>query len=121
MKAVLDSDVLIDFLQGVEAARAELNRYSQPCYSVISWLELMCGAESDAERASVETLLNSLYRIDLTLKIARIAVLERQGSGLKLPDAIVLATADAEGCILVTRNTKDFDPHDPRVRFPYTL
>jgi predicted nucleic acid-binding protein len=38
---------------------------------------------------------------------------------LKLPDAIILASADCEGCILVTRNTTDIDPRDPRVRIPY--
>jgi len=38
-----------------------------------------------------------------------------------LPDAIILASADCEGCIMVTRNSKDFDPGDPRVRIPYTL
>lgn len=39
--------------------------------------------------------------------------------GSKVP--IGLTTADTEGCILVTRNTKDFDRSDPRVRFPYSL
>jgi predicted nucleic acid-binding protein len=49
------------------------------------------------------------------------AVDERKQSRLKLPDAIILASADCEGCILVTRNTKDFSKDDPRVRFPYSL
>ncbi|MFY8099337.1 MAG: PIN domain-containing protein [Allorhizobium sp.] len=47
------------------------------------------------------------------------AALRAQYRHLKLPDAIVLATADREGCILVTRNAKDFDPNDPRIRLPY--
>ena len=48
MKAVLDSDVLIDFLQGVDAAAVEISRYDDPCYSVVSWMEVMTGAENDA-------------------------------------------------------------------------
>ena len=119
MKAVIDSDVLIDFLQGVSAAAIEIDRYDDPCYSVISWMEVMAGADSDAERFAVETLFESLRRIDLSADIARRAVELRKQLRLKLPDAIVLATADREGCILVTRNAKDFDSSDPRGRIPY--
>ena len=62
-----------------------------------------------------------MREIELSRKIAEIAVEERRKRGLKLPDAVILASADSEGCILVTRNTKDFDSSDPRVRFPYSL
>jgi len=119
MKAVIDSDVLIDFLQGLDAAAAEIDRYEDPCYSVISWMEVMIGAETDAERFAAETLFDSLRRIELSAQIATRAVDLRRTLRLKLPDAIVLATADREGCILVTRNAKDFDPNDPRIRLSY--
>ena len=119
MKAVIDSDVLIDFLQGLDAAAAEIDRYDDPCYSVISWMEVMIGAETDAERFAAETLFDSLHRIELSAEIARKAVDLRRTLRVKLPDAIVLETADRECCILVTRNANDFDPHDPRIRIPY--
>lgn len=121
MKAVIDSDVLIDYLQGVDAAKAELEQYDRPLYSVISWMELMCGAGSQSERTAVECLLDSMQRVDLDLNIARKAVEFRKKRKLKLPDAIILATADQEGCILVTRNSKDFGRQDPRIRIPYAV
>ncbi len=121
MKAVVDSDVLIDYLQGIPAAREELARYQRPLYSIISFMELLAGARTDAERQAAEALLGSLGRVELTEIVARRAVELRQALRLKLPDAIVLASAEIEGCILVTRNTKDFPPNDPRVRFPYVL
>lgn len=121
MKAVFDSDILIDYLQGSPKARREINRYSQPLYSIISWMEVMCGADTDAEKESADALFRSLESISLSPAVAQKAVEERKKLGLKLPDAIILATADCEGCILVTRNTKDFDKRDPRVRFPYSL
>lgn len=121
MKAVFDSDILIDFLQGSPAARAELNRYSHPLYSIVSWMEVLCGAETEEETEAAESLFRSMEGVALSPKIARKAVEERKKLRLKLPDAIILATADCEGCILVTRNTKDFDQSDPRVRFPYSL
>lgn len=119
MKAVIDTDMLIDFLQGLDAAASPIDRYDDACYSLISWMEVMIVAETDAERYAAETLFESMRRVELSAEIARRAVDLRRMLRLKLPDAIVLATADREGCILVTRNAKDFDPNDPRVRVPY--
>jgi hypothetical protein len=36
------------------------------------------------------------------------AVLLREKYGMKLPDAIILATAQSRNCPLISRNTKDF-------------
>ena len=47
MKAVFDSDVLIDYLQGLPQAREELARYRQPHYSIITFMELHCGARNE--------------------------------------------------------------------------
>lgn len=121
MRAVIDSDVLIDYLQGIDEAKIELSRYNPPLYSIISWMEIMCGAETEAERESAEALFDSMRRVELSPPVAAKAVEERKRQQLKLPDAIILASADTEGCILVTRNTKDFDQKDPRVRFPYAV
>ena len=40
---------------------------------------------------------------------------------MKLLDAYILATAQVNGAILVTRNTKDFPVNMPGIRVPYTL
>jgi predicted nucleic acid-binding protein len=53
--------------------------------------------------------------------VAEEAVRIRRQRRLKLPDAIILATARVHGLVLVTRNTKDFDPADPAIRIPYAL
>ena len=121
MKAILDSDVLIDYLQGVPEARLELSRYSDPRYSMISLIELHCGAEDEREARAVDILLDSLSRVEINREIGLRAVELRRTLRLKLPDAVVLASADVEGCILVTRNRRDFPADDPRVRFPYEL
>ena len=38
---------------------------------------------------------------------------------MKLPDALVRASAQAEAALLVTRNIRDFPADDPGVRVPY--
>ena len=121
MKAVLDSDVLIDYLQGLPQAAEELARYRQPLYSVITFMELHCGARTKEQRVAVDVLLATMARVELSDAIARRAVDLRQSLRLKLPEAVVLASAEVEGCILVTRNARDFPQGDPRVRFPYVI
>lgn len=121
MKAVVDSDILIDYLQGVTKAKTELAHYSTLLYSVISWMEVMCGATNEQEREAAKQLLDSMTMVELSGEIAARAVAARQQQRLKLPDAIIWATADCEGCILLTRNSKDFSKKDPRVRIPYRI
>ena len=84
-------------------------------------MELLCGAKDSSEKQAVETLLSGMQRVDFDEKVARRAVELRESLRLKLPDAVVLASAEEEGCILVTRNTRDFPADDPRVRFPYSV
>jgi hypothetical protein len=45
----------------------------------------------------------------------------RQKHRVKLPDAIVWASAQAHSLLLVSRNTKTFSAHHPSVRVPYQL
>lgn len=88
---------------------------------MISLIELHCGARDALESQAVDQLLGSMNRVDLSEEIARRAVELRKALHLKLADAVMLASAEVEGCILVTRNRKDFPADDPRVRFPYSL
>ena len=120
VRAVLDTNILIDHLNGIEAARAEIARYGQPSISVITWMEVMVGAPQSAE-APTRAFLDRFERIDVDETIAEAAVALRREHRMRLPDAIILATARCRGALLVTRNTKDFDPTEPGVRAPYKL
>jgi predicted nucleic acid-binding protein len=53
--------------------------------------------------------------IELGSTIGGIAAAIRRERRLKLPDAVILATARHLGCPLVTRNTRDFGPASPEV------
>ena len=119
MKAVLDSDVLIDFLQGDPRAAHEIEQYDDLCYSVVSWMEVMCGAGTRTEEEAASGFLSSMRFVGLSERIARTAVEARKKYRLKLPDAVIWATADSEGCVLVTRNAKAFDKNHPMIRVPY--
>ena len=120
VKALFDTNILIDFLRGVPEARVERGRYSAGAISIITWMEIMVGAD---ERVATETerFLAGFDLILLDAAIARRAVTLRQKHRIKLPDAIVWASAQAGNMLLITRNTRDFPVSDPSVRAPYQL
>ncbi len=121
MKALFDSDILIDYLLGEEKAAAELKRYQERLISIVSWSEVMIGAASKDEEILCREFLSSFTVIPIDHGIAEEAVRIRRGTRIKLPDAIIWATAKVRGALLVTRNTRDFPSDDPFVRIPYTL
>jgi predicted nucleic acid-binding protein len=57
--------------------------------------------------------------VPLTPHVAEEAVALRRKHRIKLPDAIIWASAISQNCLLVSRNTKDFPLEQPGVRFSY--
>ncbi len=121
MKGILDTCILIDFLCGLEAAKEELQQYEEPAISIITWVEILDGADNTKEETRLEDFLKNFSIIELTPKIGRLAAQIRREHKIKLPDAILWATAKIHECLLVTRNTKDFKKTEPSIRIPYTL
>lgn len=120
VKALFDTNILIDHLNGAPQADAEIERYEDRAISIITWIEVMAGAEADMAEPT-RTYLDGYAIVGLEDRIAEQAVSVRQSRPLKLPDAIILATAQATARLLVTRNTRDFPVDDPGVRAPYVL
>ena len=120
MKALLDTNILIDYLNGIEAARAEISRYSEPCISPISWIEVMVGVNAGEEKL-VRRFLAGFRQIAIDHRIAERAVAIRRDHRIRLPDALIWASAQTADALLVTRNSKDFPGDEPGVRVPYWL
>ena len=117
VKALLDTNVLIDFLGGVAAARKELARYDNAAISIVSWMEVMVGAPRGAGDETWK-FLSRFSLVALEQPVAERAVGLRQAHRIRLPDAIIGASAQIEGCLRVTRNSKDLSLSDPGVRMP---
>ena len=69
----------------------------------------------------VEWLKSSFEVIQLDEAVAGRAVELRRIHRMKLPDAIIWASAGIRGALLVTRNSKDLPPDNPAMRMPYRL
>ncbi|ACL63304.1 PilT protein domain protein (plasmid) [Methylobacterium nodulans ORS 2060] len=120
MKPLYDTNILIDFLAGDPRAQAEIARYTDHAISVITWMEVMIGTTAQNE-AATRAFLGGFTVVDVDSAVREQAVKLRQAHRMKLPDAIIWASAQVHGLTLVTRNTKDFPASAPGVRVPYTV
>lgn len=120
VRALFDTNILIDYLRKIEAARDELARYTDKAISVVTWMEVLVGA-TDANQPATRAFLDSFTLVAIDARVAERAVTLRQAQRIKLPDAIVWASAQVHGMLLVTRDTKGFPLGDPGIRMPYIV
>jgi predicted nucleic acid-binding protein len=120
VNAVFDTNIVIDALNGVSSADAEYSRYTRVLISRITWMEVLVGAQGND--AQVRDFLETQFEIiPLDLAVAERAVELRRAHHIRLPDAIIWATAQANDAVLVTRNTKDFHTDWEGIRVPYQV
>jgi predicted nucleic acid-binding protein len=115
-----DSNILIDWLKDRPEAVAELSRYNRHRISRVVWTEILAG-EPLEKRSIVQQLIAPFEVVEIDARIASAAADIRHRAHMKLMDAYVLATAQVNGAILITRNTKDFPTNMPGIRVPYRI
>jgi len=118
---VFDTNILIDYLLGKEPARDELNRFPTARISVITWIEVMVGARDLNQGLQLKKFLQRFELIPVDAAVAETAAMLRNCYRLRLPDAVIWATAKVCDSILITRNTNDFPVDEPDIRCPYAL
>lgn len=100
---LVDTDVFIDHLRGARLLAPGKHRLH---YSVITRAELFAGSTASN---LVSTLLAPFREIPVERSVAERAGRIRRESGIRLPDALIAATAIENGLGLATRNRSDFD------------
>lgn len=118
---LLDTNILIDHLNGIAKATREIQHSHNPAISIITWIEVMTGATGSEEETILKTFLANFACLPITNTVAERAALNRREKRIKMPDAIILATAEIAGRQLVTRNVKDFPAGTNGVRIPYKI
>lgn len=124
MTLLLDTNVISDFVRGIESVQTHL-RSRAPAdltVSTITVLELVYGLERNPARARriapvVEALLSSINVVEFSDADARDAgrvrvELERIGRPIGLCDSMLAGTARARGLTMVTHNTREFERVD---------
>lgn len=116
-----DSNILIDALNGSAVAHGEIARVDRPCISRVTWVEVL-SKERGGTLAAIERFLGGFSIDEVDARIAaHAAALRRERRALKLADAVILASAQVNHRILVTRNIKDFPANMPGIRVPHYL
>ena len=101
---LVDTDILVDHLRGVRRFQPGTDVVR---YSVVTRAELYAGRGSEEPR--VDTLLAAFEELPVDRGTAERAGRLRRVHGLRLPDALIAATALQSDLTLLTRNRKDFE------------
>lgn len=103
---LVDSDVLVDHLR---RARRFFPRPpdAEVWYSVVTRAELYSGRYTD--EAIVDRFLAPFTEAPVNRRVAERAGRLRRSTDLRLPDALIAATALEHDLTLVTRNRRDFE------------
>lgn len=101
---LVDTDLFVDHLRGARRLDPGGHRLH---YSVITRAELFAG---DSATDLVAKLLGPFREVPVDRTVAERAGRIRRESGLRLPDALIAATAIEHRLALATRNRKHFDP-----------
>jgi predicted nucleic acid-binding protein len=114
MRWLLDSNVLIDALAGLpHGVRVLQEARKRPevsvIYSAITRIEVLGFPNlSEQEEAAVRRLLNEFEEVAISNAVVERTIQIRKRLRIKIPDALVAASADTAQAVVVTRNTSDF-------------
>ncbi|AEM21225.1 PilT domain-containing protein [Brachyspira intermedia PWS/A] len=98
---LLDTNAIIYFLNGKFLLDNEYNIF----ISIISEIELLCYPKiTSKEENIIKDFLNSINIINLDNYIKNETILIKKEISIKLPDAIILATAKINNLILLTQD-----------------
>jgi toxin FitB len=107
-RALLDSNVII-YLSKRELPFSFLDRFESVYISVISYMEVLGYNFIDSQEENFVNELILLFNVRfIDQKIANSVIDIRKKFQIKLPDAIIAATAMVDDLCLITRNVEDF-------------
>jgi predicted nucleic acid-binding protein len=124
---LFDTNIFIDMLSGHTHAAKELISYPDPAISVITMMELRAGQVArPGDAGPLDALLDSFTILPIDVEVSEMAVVIRgkslaAGPKVKLPDAIIGATAEVWCIPIVTRNPRDFAHVTVPVHVPYEI
>ncbi len=108
-KLLLDSNIVIYIAKKALSPEVFIKADDALYLSDVSFMETLGYAFSDEnEKEAIETLLSVLFRLPIDEEVVLKVISIRQTRKMKLPDAIIAATALVHDCMVITRNISDF-------------
>ena len=116
-KAVIDTNILIYCSKGQLHFEQLISPYEELFVSSITFMEVMGFNYSNfIEQRTMEVILNNCTIIHTDNIISYHVISYRRVRKIKLPDAIILATARKLEADLITINNMDFKNLDPLIK-----
>jgi len=113
MRYLLDSNIIIYYLNGDESIYAFLNRYKKmSSISLITYYEVLNFDFDPEEGKIIKEFLDSFEVLNISKNIINKALENRKIKKIKMADNFILATAQLHNLELITRNIKDFQSFD---------
>jgi len=117
--ALIDSNIII-YLSKREVPLSFLDQFDDHYISVITYMEVLGYQFRDPKEEEFIREMIEVFRIlFVDQKIADMAIEIRKKRRIKLPDAIIAATAKALNLYLITRNIDDFEKVDIQIANPF--
>lgn len=108
-KALLDSNVIIDASKGKLSLKNIIDKYDSIYTSIICYIEVMgYNFDDEQEKLAIEKILQIIPILNFDKEIADIAIGFRKKTKIKLPDALIIATAEKMHTDLITSNIYGF-------------
>ncbi|TXF89506.1 type II toxin-antitoxin system VapC family toxin [Neolewinella aurantiaca] len=114
---LIDSNVIIDFWAGSLPSDGaswliEKVNNQQHCISPINQIGVLGYDGKPDEMKLAAAFINSSVSIPIDEKVIATTIVIKRQKKIKLPDAVIAATALTHNSIIVTRNEKDFKDID---------
>jgi len=117
--ALLDSNIII-YLSKREVPLSFLDQFDSHYISVITYMEVLGYQFRDSkEEKFIREMLEIFSVLFIDQEIADMAIEIRKKQRIKLPDAIIAATAKVLDLCLVTRNIDDFKKVEIQIANPF--
>lgn len=114
----LDTNILVGFFKGEDSIRSSLERFDSLKIPAVAYAEFLVGLPYREQRDAANQAINTLFEIvHSTDAICAEAAELRRKTRLKLPDAMIYATARVGGGVLITRD-KDFGVQESDILIP---
>ncbi len=117
--ALLDSNIII-YLSKREVPLSFLDQFDEHFISVITYMEVLgYQFRNPKDEEFIREMIEVFRILFIDQKVADMAIEIRRKCRIKLPDAIIAATAKVLNLCLVTRNIHDFEKVEIQIANPF--
>jgi len=110
---LIDSNIIILASKNKIDLASIIKNYKNIYFSIITYIEILgYSFDNEEEKKIILEVLNEFKIINLFSEIADIAIGYKKLKKIKLPDAVILATAKYLKADLITKDIKDFQNID---------